>query len=365
MNPTGSVKLTEIMKRYLQRLTILIAALSILAMILATGCAGKFSYSSEISLIEPIKKPYAIRVEIYSIPRNMSSSYVIESIIADIKQNMFILPPNLDDYEIVVSVRVEELKFKQAPWGLLWLPLVWVGVPYVKVSGIANVHVSFSDRRGERLAEYQSYQRVDKWFGIYYGYKHFSYIEKGVTPVALRLAMEDIKKQIDEDEDGLYSKLNDLGTETSESVEKVSAPGLKWTGKKLSIAISTLESNSLPAGNAAIITNLLQEGLWKTDRFRVIERDRTDAVIQELGFQMSGCTETQCAAVIGKALNVEEMIVGSLEKLGEMYIIAVRFVNVESVTVTLAKSVRYKGSVEDLPNAVDNLIESIVSHLGD
>lgn len=83
-------------------------------------------------------------------------------------------------------------------------------------------------------------------------------------------------------------------------------------------------------------------------------------MVAELGFQLSGCTETTCAAEIGRALNADEMIVGSLEKLGNMFIIAIRFVNVESVKITLAESASRECNIEELPNVVNELVKKVL-----
>jgi len=128
------------------------------------------------------------------------------------------------------------------------------------------------------------------------------------------------------------------------------------------IALANLESETIPKSEALIITNLLREALWKTNKFEVLERDQTDKIIKELGFQLTGCTETQCAAEIGGALNVEEMIVGSIDKLGGMYILAIRFVNVELINITIAESVRRKCTIEEIPQLVDELAIIIKSY---
>lgn len=346
-------------------LVILIAAL-------LTGCASNpFHYSSYLRLAKPIDKPYRITVSIDAPANRISGKLnnaaqidlIKKAIIKDIQDNIFLIPMDSQAVEITVSVRIHELQYSRQPWGLLWVPFTFVGAPDGKAIGKAEVELRVQDEDGEVLASYTSKQKLGKWYNqFHYNRGAIWFFGSGVTPTALRFAMEDIKRQIEADQSSLISKIE--GSTSGETRMMVSSQEHQssWEGSKLAVAIANLESESLESGDVAIITNLLQEELWRSGRFEVLERERTEAVITELGFQMSGCTETSCAAQIGRALNVEEMVVGSLEKLGEMYIIAIRFVNVESITVTLAESYRFRGSIEGLPDAVEKLVSSILPH---
>ena len=54
-----------------------------------------------------------------------------------------------------------------------------------------------------------------------------------------------------------------------------------------------------------------------------------DTILKEQTLQQTGYTSTECAIEVGRLLNVKIMILGSLDKLGEQYIINIRFIEVE------------------------------------
>lgn len=119
---------------------------------------------------------------------------------------------------------------------------------------------------------------------------------------------------------------------------------LSFTGlfaaEKTRIAVVSLEAkNGVDAQLAATITDLINTELVSLRRFDVVDRDNMEAVLQEQAMQNSGCTDSACAVQIGNLLNVEKMVVGSVSKLGEQYLITVNFIDVELSQVTLSERI--------------------------
>jgi len=52
--------------------------------------------------------------------------------------------------------------------------------------------------------------------------------------------------------------------------------------------------------------------------------------LKEQALQQTGCTSTECAVEVGKILNVQQTIVGTVGKVGDKYLINVRLVDVET-----------------------------------
>ncbi len=53
-------------------------------------------------------------------------------------------------------------------------------------------------------------------------------------------------------------------------------------------------------------------------------------ILEEQGFQQTGCTDSQCAVQLGQMLNVQKIIAGSVDRVGEIYATSIRLIDVES-----------------------------------
>lgn len=60
------------------------------------------------------------------------------------------------------------------------------------------------------------------------------------------------------------------------------------------------------------LDNALTSELVKTKKFRVIERDRIDALLSESRFQQIGITDPKTQTEIGKQLNTKALVMGSI-----------------------------------------------------
>lgn len=137
-----------------------------------------------------------------------------------------------------------------------------------------------------------------------------------------------------------------------------------FSGGKITVAVLDFEGKNVPQENAEALTDLLRTELFNTGRFTVIERQKIQKIIEEQKFQMSGLTDADQVAQIGKLLNVKKIMIGTITKLGGTYIINTRIVDVQSGQVELAEAVESKGGEELLPNAVTELALKVSYKVG-
>ncbi|MBN1897293.1 MAG: hypothetical protein JW827_00830 [Spirochaetes bacterium] len=109
------------------------------------------------------------------------------------------------------------------------------------------------------------------------------------------------------------------------------------SGLKPRIAVLDLEAKGVTEDEAGAVTDFLRTDLVNTKEFTVIERARMKDVLKEQQMSLSGLTETEKAARVGKILNCRLIMVGSLSKLGEKYFLNVRVVDVETTQTSLGK----------------------------
>ena len=123
---------------------------------------------------------------------------------------------------------------------------------------------------------------------------------------------------------------------------------------KLNIAVADFSAENVSASDAAIISNFFRTGLVNTNLFVVLERNNMDMILSEQKFQISGCTDFNCAVKMGKLLNVQKMVIGNLSVFAKQYYITASVVDVESGKVVCSEKVSCKKQ-EDLPNKAEDL----------
>ena len=101
------------------------------------------------------------------------------------------------------------------------------------------------------------------------------------------------------------------------------------------IAIMELSGNNILRGTASAVTNRLFHELFKRKFYNLLERDKMEEILEEQSFQLSGCVSSECLVEVGRLLNVELMLGGSISKVGNLYMIDLRLINVETGKILL------------------------------
>ena len=142
--------------------------------------------------------------------------------------------------------------------------------------------------------------------------------------------------------------------------ERIAKLGLfrKPVQNRSNIAVSTLDAQNVSAGDAAVIADLLRSRLVRGGVFNVVEKSNMEKILQEQGFQNSGCTNEECAVKLGRILNVQKMIVGSFGKLMNRYFINLRVVDVETGSVVFSDTAK-GDTVDDIEVGIGKVADSI------
>lgn len=114
------------------------------------------------------------------------------------------------------------------------------------------------------------------------------------------------------------------------------------------LAVLPFDAAGITPNEAIILTDRLSTEFYKIGSYIVIERSKMDEVLKEQGFQQSGCATSECAVQVGNLLGVEKMVTGTLGRLGSLYTISARIVDVESGKIEKQVSKDIRGSIETL-----------------
>ncbi len=117
---------------------------------------------------------------------------------------------------------------------------------------------------------------------------------------------------------------------------------------KFTVAVLDFEPRGITELEAATLTDRFTSELNNTDIMRLVERGMMAEILNEQGFQQSGCTSDECAVEVGALLGVQKMISGSVGLIGDTYTIDVKMVSIETGATEETRSVTYIGKVDGL-----------------
>lgn len=107
--------------------------------------------------------------------------------------------------------------------------------------------------------------------------------------------------------------------------------------EKMRIAIMDFEAKDIPKADALKISELIRNDMINSGSFTVVERAQMDKILNEQGFQQTGCTDISCAVEIGKILSTKKILVGTVMQLGDNIVITGRVVDVEKGTAEFSE----------------------------
>jgi len=117
---------------------------------------------------------------------------------------------------------------------------------------------------------------------------------------------------------------------------------------RINVAVLDLEGRGVSALEAATLTDRLRSELVSVGGFQIVERGQMEMLLQEQGFQQTGCTSAECAVEVGKLLGVKKMISGSIGKIGALYTVDVRLFDVTTGGIERVSKREHRGDVEGL-----------------
>lgn len=123
----------------------------------------------------------------------------------------------------------------------------------------------------------------------------------------------------------------------------------KTSDEKVGIAILQLDNNGITSSEANALTDRLRLEIFRNSVFEVMERQKMDEILDEMEFQVSGCTSDECALEIGRLIGVQKMVAGSVSKVGEYFTVSARIIDIETGRME-------KTAVEDIEGTLGKVL---------
>ena len=116
----------------------------------------------------------------------------------------------------------------------------------------------------------------------------------------------------------------------------------------ITIAVLEFEGQGVSQSETKTLTDRLRDEMFNTGVFIVLERGKMDEVLKEQGFQQTGCVTSECAVEVGNMLGVQQMIGGSIGKVGNIYTVSARVIDVGTGEVLKSANYDLIGGIEEL-----------------
>ncbi len=95
------------------------------------------------------------------------------------------------------------------------------------------------------------------------------------------------------------------------------------------LAVLDFKADGVSRATSRRISELIRVNIVNTRNILIIERAQMGRILNEQGFQQTGCVEVGCAVKVGKILSANKILVGTVMKLGKSMVITARVVDVE------------------------------------
>lgn len=157
------------------------------------------------------------------------------------------------------------------------------------------------------------------------------------------------KFKLDEDFDTLQVKKDSVSVEKPE---------------KLAIAVLELDANNVIESEAKALSDRLRIEIFNAGVYDVMERDKMNSILDEMQFQLSGCTTDECVVEIGRMIGVNKMIAGSVSKVGEFFTVTARIIDVETGKIESTATEDIQGTIGIVLTKAIPSVASQISGLG-
>jgi TolB-like protein len=114
------------------------------------------------------------------------------------------------------------------------------------------------------------------------------------------------------------------------------------------IAVVEFEGNGISSNETKALTNRLRNELHNVGLYEVYERGLMDEILKEQGFQQTGCVSDECLVNVGKLIGVDQIVGGSISKVGNTLTVSARLIEVETGKLLKVTDYDYNGPIDGL-----------------
>jgi hypothetical protein len=138
------------------------------------------------------------------------------------------------------------------------------------------------------------------------------------------------------------------GQRRQPAVVSSSLPAATCSSATANIAVLDLLGSGPTKDELLSLSSRLCSELFRTGCYTVLERGEMAGILKEQAFQQSGCTSTECMVEAGRLLSVRYMVGGNVGRVGELYSLDLRMIDVGSGKIAAIASQDVSGGIEQV-----------------
>ena len=108
------------------------------------------------------------------------------------------------------------------------------------------------------------------------------------------------------------------------------------------LSILDLRTSGVSKADADVLLDYLSSHVVESGEYTVIDRSQRETVLKEIEFSQSDCTDEACQLKIGKLLSASRIVIGSVGKLEQIYLLNLKMIEVETGKLLKAVSGQYE-----------------------
>ncbi|GHT03858.1 hypothetical protein AGMMS49525_09580 [Bacteroidia bacterium] len=109
------------------------------------------------------------------------------------------------------------------------------------------------------------------------------------------------------------------------------------------------------------VVDVLEEGIFNSKQYTVLEREQIEGVQKEFEFQQTGMVDDAQLSKMGKASGADYTCFASITAFGSNYQIACKLIETESAEMKYSKSMRTKRGMDDLGEVLEFIANEMFS----
>jgi len=114
------------------------------------------------------------------------------------------------------------------------------------------------------------------------------------------------------------------------------------------LAVLDLELIGLNKTEGKVLTSRLISQMIAISDYTIVERTNIEKILKEQKFQNFGCTDSECAVEIGRIVQTDYIIIGTVSKLGSTYNIDVKMIDVAMGNAVSHSVYNHNGEIDTL-----------------
>ena len=118
------------------------------------------------------------------------------------------------------------------------------------------------------------------------------------------------------------------------------------SAQDITIAVLDFNGKGVSQSEASTLTDRFRDEIFKIGNYSLVERELMENILKEQKFQQSGCESDECVVEIGNILGVQQIVGGSISKVGNTYSVSARMVKVETGGISTSATYDFKGEEE-------------------